>query len=309
MLGLLGLRIFEACGSDINDVGEEHGHQVLRVIGKGTKTELVPLPPAVGRAIDRAVDDRATGAILLNRRGRRMDRHCATRRLRRLAETSVVRLPRMHPHMLRHTFVTTMIDPESTSETSRSPPGTSWVGVAQGVKLMLYPGSVVVAALLLVEHGCLSPRSAGLPGMTKGGVGVPHPVLGHRHVEGIARLLKEGEALSIVFEGLFMLAGVMMDVAQIAESGCFAVAVTVVSMQSEGGLTVCPGGVVVAQAGGVPAHRVECARRRIRARRAHDPLKARCTTVVPVATLVLDPSEARLQRLLSRNVLAMSGVP
>ncbi len=97
MLGLLGLRIFEACGSDISDVGEEHGHRVLRVIGNGNKIVLVPLPPAVGRAIDRAVDDRSTGAILLNRRGRRMDRHCATRRLRRLAKASVVRLPRMHP--------------------------------------------------------------------------------------------------------------------------------------------------------------------------------------------------------------------
>ena len=39
-----------------------------------------------------------------------MDRHVATRRLRRLAAEAVVRLPRMHPHMLRHTFVTTMLD-------------------------------------------------------------------------------------------------------------------------------------------------------------------------------------------------------
>jgi integrase/recombinase XerD len=39
-----------------------------------------------------------------------MDRHCATRRLRRLAEQAGVKLPRMHPHMLRHTFVTTMLD-------------------------------------------------------------------------------------------------------------------------------------------------------------------------------------------------------
>ncbi|WP_405490867.1 tyrosine-type recombinase/integrase [Nocardia sp. NBC_00511] len=28
----------------------------------------------------------------------------------RLAERSVVRLPKLHPHMLRHTFVTTMLD-------------------------------------------------------------------------------------------------------------------------------------------------------------------------------------------------------
>jgi hypothetical protein len=31
MLGLLGLRIFEATGADITDLGEEHGHRVLRV--------------------------------------------------------------------------------------------------------------------------------------------------------------------------------------------------------------------------------------------------------------------------------------
>jgi integrase/recombinase XerD len=39
-----------------------------------------------------------------------MDRHGATRRLRALATVSVLRLPRMHPHMLRHTYVTTMLD-------------------------------------------------------------------------------------------------------------------------------------------------------------------------------------------------------
>ena len=58
LLGLLGLRIFEACGASIADLGEEHGHRVLRVRGKGGKVVLVPLPPAVARAIDRAVDDR-----------------------------------------------------------------------------------------------------------------------------------------------------------------------------------------------------------------------------------------------------------
>ena len=67
-------------------------------------------PPAVGRAIERAIDARTTGPILLTSRGTRMDRHCATRRLQRLAEDAGVTLPRMHPHMLRHTFVTTMLD-------------------------------------------------------------------------------------------------------------------------------------------------------------------------------------------------------
>jgi len=110
MLGLLGLRIFEATSADIADLGEEHGHRVLRVCGKGTKVVLVPLPPAVGRAIDRAVADRTRGPLLLNTRGTRMDRHAATRRLRRLAATAGIQVSRAHPHMLRHTFVTTMLD-------------------------------------------------------------------------------------------------------------------------------------------------------------------------------------------------------
>jgi integrase/recombinase XerD len=110
MLGLLGLRIFEATGSNIEDLGEEHGHRVLRVRGKGDKVVLAPLPPAVSRAVERSIDERTTGPILLTSRGTRMDRHCATRRLRRLAEQAGVKLPRMHPHMLRHTFVTTMLD-------------------------------------------------------------------------------------------------------------------------------------------------------------------------------------------------------
>jgi integrase len=96
--------------ADIADLGEEHGHRVLRVCGKGTKVVLVPLPPAAGQAIDRAISARIRGPILLNSRGVRMDRHAATRRLRRLAETAGMRITRPHPHMLRHTFVTTMLD-------------------------------------------------------------------------------------------------------------------------------------------------------------------------------------------------------
>lgn len=110
MLGLLGLRIFEACGANIADLGEEHGHRVLEVRGKGDKIVLVPLPPAVGRAVDAAIGTRTAGPILRTRNGTRMDRHCATRRLHRLADISGVRIARMHPHMLRHTYVTTMLD-------------------------------------------------------------------------------------------------------------------------------------------------------------------------------------------------------
>ena len=103
MLGLLGLRIFEATSAEIGDLGEEHGHRVLRVCGKGTTIVLILLPPAVSRAIDRAADTRTDGPILLNGRDARMDRHAATRRLQRLAQQAGVRIDRPHPHMLRHT--------------------------------------------------------------------------------------------------------------------------------------------------------------------------------------------------------------
>jgi hypothetical protein len=73
MLGLLGLRIIEATGADIADLGEEHGYRVLRVRGEGSKVVLVPLPPAVGRANHRAIDGRSAGPILLN--SRRACRH------------------------------------------------------------------------------------------------------------------------------------------------------------------------------------------------------------------------------------------
>jgi hypothetical protein len=70
---------------------------VLKIRGKGDKTVLIPLPPAVARAIDRAVDGREHGPILRNTHGIRMDRHAATRRLKALADKAGIRIARMHP--------------------------------------------------------------------------------------------------------------------------------------------------------------------------------------------------------------------
>jgi len=54
-LGAVPVVIFEACASDITDIGEEHGHRVLRVVGKGTKVALVLLPSAVRSLLDHMV--------------------------------------------------------------------------------------------------------------------------------------------------------------------------------------------------------------------------------------------------------------
>jgi integrase/recombinase XerD len=110
MLGLLGLRLSEACNAQIEDLGVEYGHNVLIVMGKGEKKDSVPLAPAVHRAIERAVGDRVTGYILLNQWGNKMDGRSVTAALKRLAKVGGVKVARMHPHMLRHTFITTMLD-------------------------------------------------------------------------------------------------------------------------------------------------------------------------------------------------------
>ena len=97
MLGLLGLRIFEATSTNIADLGVEHGHRVLRVCGKGTKIVLVPLPPAPAgpstgpSPTAPANQSRSTAAAP------GMDRHAATRRLRRLAATAGIQAARAHP--------------------------------------------------------------------------------------------------------------------------------------------------------------------------------------------------------------------
>jgi integrase/recombinase XerD len=72
LLGLLGLRIFEATNLDISDLGEEHGHRVLRVVGKGNKIVLVPLPPA-GRPRGRSCHRRPHRRTIAPESGRRAD--------------------------------------------------------------------------------------------------------------------------------------------------------------------------------------------------------------------------------------------
>ena len=170
MLGLLGLRIFEATSADIADLGEEHGHRVLRVCGKGTKIVLVPLPPAVGRAVDRAVGSRTRGPVLLNSRGARMDRHAATRRLRWLAETAGIQVIRAHPHMLRHTLVIcTAFRPEA-----RRNPGLAascLMSIRYSVRYVRqgrYQGlSLFAAAFDLTWLTCLSSQNGHLPGILR----------------------------------------------------------------------------------------------------------------------------------------------
>ena len=52
LLGLNGLRVSEACATNIEDLGFERGHRTLRIIGKGNKPATIPLVPRTARTID-----------------------------------------------------------------------------------------------------------------------------------------------------------------------------------------------------------------------------------------------------------------
>jgi integrase len=105
MLGLLGLRIFEATSTDIADLGEEHGHRVLRVCGKGTKIVLVP-GAASRQPRHRPGSRRPHPPTGPAQQPRRPD---GPARGRPPPASARIQAGRAHPHMLRHTFVTTTL--------------------------------------------------------------------------------------------------------------------------------------------------------------------------------------------------------
>jgi integrase len=105
LLGMLGLRVSEACATDITDLRYEAGYELLHVLGKGATPADIPLPIPVLRALREAVDARSTGRILRTRTGRRMDRAGASRALTRVAHAAGITRP-MSPHGLRRTFCT-----------------------------------------------------------------------------------------------------------------------------------------------------------------------------------------------------------
>lgn len=108
LLFVNGLRVSEACGADVADLGEDRWHRTLTIRGKGAKVETIPLPPPVVMALHTALDGREVGPLLLNRYGSRANRNSAVRTLTRLAKAAGI--PRVPPHALRRTGIQLQID-------------------------------------------------------------------------------------------------------------------------------------------------------------------------------------------------------
>ena len=110
LMGLLGLRVSEACSVRIEDTrGDLRGHRTLTLVGKGGKPATIPLPIPVARAIDAAAGDRDRGPLLLRADGKPMDRKAADRVVKRLAKRCHID-KKLTPHSLRHSFVTACLD-------------------------------------------------------------------------------------------------------------------------------------------------------------------------------------------------------
>jgi integrase/recombinase XerD len=110
-----GLRVSEAVGLERAAVDLEE--RLVRCIGKGNKERIVPIGRAAAEALRRYLahgrpylDRRLRPELFLNARGGPLTRAGAFLIVRRLAEKAGLDPERVHPHLLRHSFATHLLE-------------------------------------------------------------------------------------------------------------------------------------------------------------------------------------------------------
>ncbi len=113
-----GLRAEELVTLDVGAV--DFDAETVRVEGKGDKTRLVPVGEHAARAIDRwlatgrpALASAASGPLFVSKTGRRLSTSDVRRRLRvwsREAARHAPAISQAHPHALRHSFATHLLE-------------------------------------------------------------------------------------------------------------------------------------------------------------------------------------------------------
>lgn len=102
-----GLRVSELTGLDVGAIDAATGE--ARVLGKGSKTRIVPVGRAALAAIAAWLPERAKlaqpgeAALFVGRSGRRIPPREVQRRIKRWASAAGIGVD-VHPHMLRHSF-------------------------------------------------------------------------------------------------------------------------------------------------------------------------------------------------------------
>jgi site-specific recombinase XerD len=110
-----GLRVSEATGLEKGSVDLDE--RIVRVVGKGGKERLVPLGRPAAEAVRRYLalgrphlDRRYRFELFLNARGGPLTRAGAFLILRKLADRAGLEPERVHPHLLRHSFATHLLE-------------------------------------------------------------------------------------------------------------------------------------------------------------------------------------------------------
>ena len=110
-----GLRISEALGLERGAVDLDE--RLVRCVGKGGKERVVPIGRRAGEALRRYLsrgrpylDLRHRPELFLNARGGPLTRAGAFLILRRLAGEAGLEPERVHPHLLRHSFATHLLE-------------------------------------------------------------------------------------------------------------------------------------------------------------------------------------------------------
>lgn len=109
-----GLRASELCGLDLRMVDLSEG--LLRVLGKGEKERIVPVLGTAARALSAYLESgrpelvgrRPTTAVYLNARGGRLSRQSVFSIVERHGR--VAGIEGLHPHTLRHSFATHLLE-------------------------------------------------------------------------------------------------------------------------------------------------------------------------------------------------------
>ena len=108
-----GLRLAEIANVNIGDI--HFGEATVRVTGKGDKTRIVPVGSCALEAIKRWLEVRSERALdnekalFVSQQGRRISHRAIQQRVKLIAQQQGISQP-IHPHMLRHSFASHMLE-------------------------------------------------------------------------------------------------------------------------------------------------------------------------------------------------------
>jgi len=114
LLYATGLRVSELSGLDMRDLNL--GRRLVRAVGKGSKEREVVMGRPAQEVLQRYIKEarplfmgmKGTDALFLNRFGGRLNKRSVQEMVRRYSLLAMD--TRVHPHMLRHSFATHMLD-------------------------------------------------------------------------------------------------------------------------------------------------------------------------------------------------------